>query len=41
MLLNLLRVGYFVVQIVSGLLDFDYSTGELACLGLWQREVRH
>ena len=28
MLLNLLRVGYFVVRIVFGLLDLDYSSGE-------------
>ena len=39
MLLNLLHAGYFVVQIVSGLLDLDYSTGELACIGLWRRKV--
>ena len=40
MLLNLLCVGYFVVRIVSGLLDLDYSSGKLACIGLWRRKVR-
>ena len=39
-LLNLLCVGYFAVRIVSGLLDLDYSSGELACVGLWRRKVR-
>ena len=32
-LLNLLCVGYFMVRIVSGLPEFDYSSGELACIG--------
>ena len=39
-LLNLLRVGYFVVRIVSGLLDLDYPSGGLSCVGLWRRKVR-
>ena len=39
-LLNLLRVGYFVVRIVSGLLDLDYPSGGLARIGLWRRKVR-
>ena len=39
-LLDLLRVGYFVVRIVSGLLDLDYPSGGLACVGLWRRKAR-
>ena len=36
MLLNLFCVGYFVVRIVSGLLD--YSSIGAACIGLWETE---
>ena len=41
MLLNLLCVGYFVVRIVSGLLDLDYLSCGLACVGLWRRKVEN
>ena len=41
MLLDLLRVGYFVVWIVSCLLDLVYPSGGLASVGLWQALVEN
>ena len=41
MLLDLLRVGHFVVRIVSYLLDLGYLSGGLASVGRWQRTVWH
>ena len=38
-LLDLLRVGHFVVRIVSYLLDLGYPSDGLASIGRWQRTV--
>ena len=38
-LLDLLRVGHFVVRSVSYLLDVGYPSGGLESIALWQRKV--